>query len=184
MRDGDRRMARAGGGAGPGARGCRDPRRERGPTPSCWTRRATGAARLRALGAGPGRPRRDRAARRASSSRRRCTPACCWARRSSPSTCASRRPSASGSPQEPRCSSRSRSPLTAKRSDPALRHDLDATALVVHTSGTTAAPEAGRADLRQPAVERARLRRSRSAATPGSAGCARCRSRTSAASRS
>ena len=38
-------------------------------------------------------------------------------------------------------------------------HDLDATAIVVHTSGTTSAPQAGRADLRQLAVERARLGR-------------------------
>ena len=37
------------------------------------------------------------------------------------------------------------------------QHDLDAAAIVVHTSGTSGAAEAGRADLRQLAVERARL---------------------------
>ena len=39
------------------------------------------------------------------------------------------------------------------------RHDLDATAVVIHTSGHDLVAQAGRADLRQPAVERARLGR-------------------------
>ena len=58
------------------------------------------------------------------------------------------------------------------------------TAVVIHTSGTTAAPRAGRADVRQPAVERARLGRRARRRPATSAGCARCRSRTSAACRS
>ena len=63
-------------------------------------------------------------------------------------------------------------------------HDLDAAAVVIHTSGTTVSAAAGRADLRQPPVERARLGRRARPRSATSAGCARCRCRTSAASRS
>ena len=51
-----------------------------------------------------------------------------------------------------------RVPAAAGSSGPHT-HDLDATAIVVHTSGTTVRRPARRADLRQLAVERARLGR-------------------------
>ena len=50
----------------------------------------------------------------------------------------------------------------------AARHDLDATALVMHTSGTQRRAEGGRADVRQPPLERPRL--------GGRAGCPRATS--------
>ena len=60
-----------------------------------------------------------------------------------------------------------RAPARARRRRAAARdgrrrrarraHDLDATAIVVHTSGTTGRAQAGRADLRQLALERAGL---------------------------
>ena len=57
--------------------------------------------------------------------------------------------------------------------DPAERDDV---ALVVHTSGTTGAPEAGRDHLRQHPRERARARAGAWGSATTSAGCARCRS--------
>ena len=67
---------------------------------------------------------------------------------------------------------------------PPRGHDLDATAAGDAHLRHHRRAEAGRAHLRQPAVERARLGRRARASTATSAGCARCRSRTSAASRS
>ena len=60
-------------------------------------------------------------------------------------------------------------PVDGDEADVRLKrwHDLDAVAIVVHTSGSSGRAEAGRADLRQLAVERARVVRRRSAWTPG-----------------
>ena len=150
-------MARAGGAHGPRrARSCRDPRRD------ADLRRAADAAasgrRACALGVDAGRPGRDRAARRASSSRI-ALHACLLL-------------GAAAVPVDLRLAAAERERIAAGAAvvvdaplpadgeplGPALRHDLDATAIVVHTSGTTAAPKPVELTLRQLAVERARLR--------------------------
>ena len=72
------------------------------------------------------------------------------------------RPAADRAPSAPRASTCCvDAPLpagaAAEGAAPRAAHDLDAPAIVVHTSGTTSAPKPIRADLRQLAVERARL---------------------------
>ena len=130
---------------------------------SCSRARAPARGELPRAGRGAGRPRRDRAAAPGSPSRRRCTPACCSAPSRCPSTCASRAPSASAiAAGARRASSTSRCAARPRRDASAARRrgtTSTPTAVVIHTSGTTAAPRAGRADLRQLAVERARLGR-------------------------
>ena len=112
----------------------------------------------RAAAPPPGRASRSRFPP-ASSSRRRCTRACCSARSPFPSTCAFRgrarahRRGAAVRVEEPLASRRrgrarpwrsgAARPRRDRRRDPYLGHDRRAAA--------------GRADLRQPAVERARL---------------------------
>ena len=122
----------------------------------------------------PGRGRVPIACRRAWTSRSRCTPACWPARRPMP--------------VDPRLAARERAALVrgAKVLDgpfpvrPASPRPARTLALVVHTSGTTGAPRAGRADARRTSRPTRWARRPRSGSTPTSAGCARCRCRTSA----
>ena len=96
---------------------------------------------------------------------------------------AGRAPRAHGRAARP--SSAGRSTGSPTRAPPLTgTHDLDATAIVVHTSGTTSGPRAGRADVRQLAVERAGLGRGARRPSATTSGCARCRCRTSAACRS
>ena len=162
-------------------------RRWRRPRAACTYAELHARARGAAGRAGRARRRARASASRsrcrpASTSPSRCTPACCSAPSPCRSTCACaerererdrrRAPGARG-----RRAAGRRAPRGAGRRGPERRgHDLDATAVVIHTSGTSAAPQAGRADLRQPAVERARLGRRARASTRASAGCARCRS--------
>ena len=143
-------------------------RRWRRPTGSCTyascSRRASagaGAARARAasqpgervaiaLPAGP----RLRA--------RRCTRACCSAPSPCRSTCACRARARARSPTARRASSTSRWRRRGRRRSRLLgapRHDLDATARRDPHLRHQLRAQAGRADLRQPAVERARLGR-------------------------
>jgi acyl-CoA synthetase (AMP-forming)/AMP-acid ligase II len=173
------------------------PRRERRAPRHrrCRRRRAAllrGAARRRAPGAG------ELAARGAggdSRSRSRCPPGLAFAQalhaclllgaiavpvdlRSSP-------PSASSSP---RCGGARRGasghdPVRARVRRSPARHDLDATAVVIHTSGTTASPrpvELTYGNFLWSALGSAVAL----GLDPASAGCARCRCRTSAGSRS
>ena len=90
-------LARAAPRSGPSARRWRRPRAAR-PTPSCTPRRARGAAELQARGSrARGRASRSRC-RPGSTSRWRCTRACCSAPSRCPSTCVCPPPSASTSP--------------------------------------------------------------------------------------
>ena len=140
-----------------GPRGGSDACRELDLRASSARRRCAGAGALRERGAARDACR-DRAARRpALRPGAACLPARS-ARSRCPSTCACRRPSArrwlvaaSLLVQEPL------EHAASPRGDRGRSHDLDAVAVVIHTSGTSSAPAAGAADLREPAVERARL---------------------------
>ena len=166
----------------------------RGPsTPRCGRRAGSwsygelraaaraGAARAGRRAARAAAARRDRAARRGSSSPRRCTRACCWARSRCRWTCACRPPSAQRIDRG--CgAARRRAAAAARRRAPAWRagrrHATTSTrtAVVIHTSGTTAAPrpvELTYGNLLWSALGSAVALGPRPRA---SAGCARCRS--------
>ena len=127
-------------------------------------RRARGAARL-APRRGAGRPRRDRAAagrglrRRAARlpAARRAAPcrSTCGSAARARATCARRRRASSTTPLAEAAARRSTSPS----------HDVDDVALVVHTSGTTGAPEPVELTYGNSLCERARLGASRSGST-------------------
>ena len=136
------------------------PARELDLRASCDAARARRASELAERGAGAGDARRDRAAAPGSASRRRCTPACCSAPSPCRSTCASRERARARSPAARRARSRSRcgaarDRAAARAGAPRPRRDGGRDPHLGHHLGAAA----GRADLRQPALERARLGR-------------------------
>ena len=158
-------MARARRGAGSRAHGRRDARGRLDLRRAARRARAPARRRSQARGAGPGERVAIALPGGPRVRRRRCTRACCWAPSAVPvdlrlaaqerERVAARRRGRSWTsrcPADGRRACRGRPPRPRRRPRS-----------IVHTSGTTAAPQAGRADLRQPAVERARLGASRSA---------------------
>ena len=172
-------MARARGRAARPARAARrDARGGAGPTPSCCAAARAAPALCAARGAGPGDARRDRAAGRPR------------LRAGAARLPAARRGRRAGRPAPRAGRARARSPTaravrvqeplarTAREAvrRSARRHDLDATAADRPHLRHDRRAEAGRADLRQLPLERARLGRRARPRRRASAGSARCRS--------